>query len=296
MRNFTDRILSAVLLFSVFTIRPIDGIGQSAWGFQQYLSFGYNLGMGGFSPATLNNSGMSHLSRTPFFSFGGIYHVDGHITPAIAGNTSFGTHVGSLWLSENKNNFFSIETEFQDNKAAYAFKTPFDILLPTNSKTNFSIWNETDNYLRCSGAFQYGHYLENMDVYLYIRTSLGETFFHRNTFHHSELNYIEDWTVNGSGLKTKNASTTKNSPMLGVEIGIKKITYTEGASGFDIGLVYYAPFATNTFRQDFEFFKDGNLVGKSSIVYNGGSLMLNVRHTFCYRIKKDAPDEKSLIE
>jgi len=76
--------------------------------------------------------------------------------------------------------------------------------------------------------------------------------------------------------------------MLGTEFGIKHFSKTNRHS-LEVGLVYYAPF-TSTYTEQYEFFKNGASVGKSSITYSGSTFMCNLRYSLNYRIKDKPVD------
>jgi len=296
-----DKSFHSLLLsfrFFIFFI-PFISNSQIKTQRQKYWTAGFNLGMIGWSPSTLNNiNGNNTFSRTGNYGFGSVIDVNGHKSLALLANTSIGANAGFLWRDKKSNNYTSIQVELQNNKACYEFNSPFGF--PTHGDTTTK-WVEADKYIKYSVALQRCWYMGESNLmggssYWYIRESFGQTLLHRNLgdpfTQLIKLNHNEDWTENGTGMKSTVVALNQNSFMLGTEIGIKQFT-SDNKHSLDIGLVYYAPFS-NTFTEEYEFFKQGLSVGKSQITYNGGTIMLNMRYSINYKVKDKPIDTTSI--
>jgi hypothetical protein len=276
-------LLFLSVFFSIFsqTLGPRD----------RYWTAGFNLGTIGWSPARLENiSGNNAFQRTLNYGLGDVVDVNGHKQLAFLANTSVGLNAGFIWRDKHNPGYTCIQAEVQNNKACYEFNSPFAMPSHGDSTTK---WVETDKYLKYSLAIQRCWYRGDNSwlggsEYWYIRESFGQTLFHRNFNDLIKVNHSEDWTENGTGMQSKILSLSPSSYMIGTEIGIKSFS-SDKLHSLDLGLVYYAPF-TNTFTEQYEFFKNKTLVGKSNITYNGGSLMLNLRYTFNYKLKDKPVD------
>jgi len=262
---------------------------------QKYFTVGFNIGSLGWSPASVNNiSGNNSFTRTINYGFGVVSDVSHHQSIDLTANTSMGIHTGFTWRDKNHDAYTSIQAEIQNNKACYEFNYPFQYKWHGDS---IGQWVEEDKYIKYAIALQRCWYKGHSNFlggnkYWYIRESFGQTFFHRNvgTAFSNVLtqDHNEDWTENGTGMKSTITSVNQNTFMLGTEFGIKHFSKTNLHS-LDIGLVYYAPF-TNTYTEQYEFFKEGTSVGKSSITYNGGTIMFNLRYSLNYHVKDKPVD------
>lgn len=268
---------------------------------QKYWTAGFNAGMIGWSPSTLTNiSGNNAFSRTANYGLGSVIDEYGNKSLALIANTSIGANAGFLWRDKKSKSYTAIQVELQNNKACYEFDSPFGF--PNHGDTATK-WIEADKYIKYAVALQRCWYTGEDQVmggsnYWYIRESFGQTILHRNLgdpfTHLITLNHSEDWTENGTGMKSNVVAVNQSSWMLGSEIGIKHLS-ADSKHSLDVGLVYYAPF-TNTFTEEYEFFKQGTSVGKSRVTYNGGTIMLNLRYTFNYKIKDKPIDTTAIIK
>ncbi|HKC69643.1 MAG TPA: hypothetical protein VKG26_15505 [Bacteroidia bacterium] len=263
---------------------------------QKYFTLGFNAGAIGWAPSTATNiSGYDNmLSRTLNSGFGIVTYANGAKGISINANTSLGINGGFMWHDKNKDAYTSIELELQANKNSYQFNYPFQYKWKGDS---IGQWIEQDKYIKYSIALERAWCIGQSrflggNKYWYIRGSFGQTAFHHNAedgyFTPIKQNFAEDWTENGTGMKTLITAAAKNTYMLSAEMGIKQFTLSNNRS-LAIGLVYYAPF-TNTFTQQYTFYKQGTEVGKSSIAYNGGTLMCNLRYTINYHITNKPAD------
>lgn len=268
---------------------------------QKYFTLGFNLGGAGWSPSTTSQvSGNGVLTRTPSTGFSMLEYNNGVTMPSITTNTSLGINGGFLWHDKHKDAYTSIQLELQSNKASYTANNPF---VYEWHGQQIAQWVEGDKYIKYSIALQRAWYLGKSHFlggskYWYIRESFGQTALHRdlstNPYILVKPGYAEDWTQNGTGMKSLITSAIQNSYMLGTEIGLKQFTLNNKHS-LDLGLVYYAPFA-NSFTEKYQFFKQGSEVGTSSVTYNGGTLMFNLRYSINYQVKNKPVDTTKVIE
>ncbi|HKC69642.1 MAG TPA: hypothetical protein VKG26_15500, partial [Bacteroidia bacterium] len=257
---------------------------------QKYCTAGFNVGSIGLAQASINNiSGNSLFIRTLNYGFGTVEDTKGHHELDLTANTSMGINTGFMWRDKKHDSFTALQAEVQNNKACYQFNYPFCYTWQGN---NVVQWVEEDRYLKCNVAIERCWHKGTSDFsggskYWYFRESFGETFFHRGVgttlANKIRIGNGEDFTDNGTGMKTLITSVHQNTFMLGTEFGIRHVTKNHQHS-FDIGLVYYAPF-TSTYTEQYEFFKNGASVGKSSITYNGGMFIANLRYSLNYLIK-----------
>jgi len=300
MKQDKSRLLFILSFLFLILLFPYFSKGQATIKRQKFWSFGFNVGMIGWSPSTLHNiNGSNYFQRTTNYGFGEVIDEHGNKSLALIANTSIGAHAGFLWHDKKSNNYTAIDLELQGNKACYEFDSPFGF--PSHGDTTTK-WIEADKYIKYSLALQRCWYRgENILLggasYWYVRESFGQTLLHRNLGNpFSDLlkeNHTEDWTENGTGMKSNIVSVNQNSWMLGTEIGIKYFS-EDNKHCLDLGLVYYAPFA-NTFTEEYEFFQKNVSVGKSQITYNGGTIMLNMRYSINYKIK-DKPIDTTAIK
>src|SRR5579872_3737086 len=185
---------------------------------QKYVSFGFNAGVIGWSPTRLNNiSGSAAFARTGNYGLGDVEDVSGHKSLALIANTSVGLHAGFLWHDKKSNNCTAIQVEVQNNKACYEFNSPFGF--PSHGDTARQ-WIEADKYVKYSIALQRCWYtgesaLMGGNSFFYIRESFGQTLLHRNLgepyTHLIKANYSEDWTENGTGMRSNIVSVNQNT-------------------------------------------------------------------------------------
>jgi hypothetical protein len=290
-----------VIFLHFMLLIPFFSNGQIKVRRQKYWTAGFNAGMIGWSPSYLNNIGgtTNFFSRTGNYGFGSVIDEYGHKSLALLANTSIGVNGGFLWRDKKTKNYTAVQVELQNNKACYEFDSPFGF--PTHGDTTQK-WVEADKYIKYSVALQRSWYIsQDQSIsggsnYFYVRESFGQTILHRNLgdpfAHLITLNHSEDWTENGTGMKSNVVAVNQSSWMLGTEMGYKYVSLNNKHS-IDIGLVYYAPF-TNSFTEEYEFFKQGISVGKSQITYNGGTVMCNLRYNFNYEIKGKPVDTTAL--
>lgn len=271
---------------SVFIFSTFFTTAQNQQG--RYWTWGASLGMVGWSPTRLDViSGNNYFTRVPSYGYGQVEDLNGRKHLALLANTSLGLNGGHMWCGSH--GFTAIQAEVQNNKACYEFKSPFIFRRPNND--SLINWVETDKYFKYSIAIQQGWYFDELSYgsrYFYIRESFGQTLFHRNFADPIEMDHAEDWTYQGNGFKTRVVSFTSQSWMIASEIGLRTF-WKDNKAAFDIGMVYYAPFA-DTFTEEDEFFQKGASVGKSRITFNGGSFMLNLRYSFNYKRKERTID------
>jgi len=267
---------------------------------QKYFTTGFNVGSIGLASASINNiSGNTPFVRTLNTGFGFVGDSKGNKELDLTSNTSMGIHTGFMWRDKNHDAFTSVQAEIQNNKACYNFDYPFSYTWKNNNVTQ---WVEEDRYLKYAVAIQRCWYKGQSDFlggskYWYIRESFGETFFHRGVGTTLANKLIvgsgQDWTENGTGMKSVITSVHQNTFMLGTEFGIKHFSKTNRHS-VEVGLVYYAPF-TSSYTEQYEFFKNGTSVGKSSITYNGGTFLANLRYSLNYKLK-DKPIDSVAVK
>lgn len=261
----------------------------------RFLTYGFNVGMIGWSPTQLNNlSGSNSLTRTGNFGAGVLVDNSGGKHLSLIANTSFGIHAGFLWFDRNEKGFTSIQAEAQSNKACYEFNYPFPYSFYGDSASK---WIEADKYIKLSLAIERGWLLNESSLlggksFWFIRESFGQTMFHRNIgdpyTQLITLNHQENWTQNQTGMTTQIVALNPQSWMLTSEIGTKSFSQ-DYLKSVEFGLALYLPFQS-TFTEQYEFFKSGAEVGKSQINFYGATLMLNLRISISNAIKDKKPD------
>lgn len=198
-------------------------------------------------------------------------------------NTSIGINIG--YARKIRNNFYYVSLEIQQNKASYQFTMPLSFTYKNNV---FKELVETDIYNNYAVSFQYNWLNKNSNFYkgelfTFLKLSLGVTTNHKSFDYSIKEGFEQDWTENGIGFKTKIISANPSSWMISPEIG-KRLLYFKNCSSIDLGLVYHYPFV-NTFVQEYEFFSQGNSLGKSQITFKGSSIHLNIRYIFNFEKK-----------
>jgi len=262
---------------------------------QKYFTAGFNVGMMGWSPSTTNiTSGNNAFSRTINLGLGLISDVNNHSFLDITANTSMGINGGFLWFDKHKDACTTIQVEMQNNKACYSFNYPFKYTWKGDSSYK---WVEEDKYIKYSIALQRSWCVSTSNLlsgkkYYYIRESFGQTFFHRDigsTFSNViKQGHAEDWTENGTGLKSVITSVNQNTYMLGTELGFK-IFSPDNKHSLDVGVVWYMPF-TNTYTEQYVFYKNNVSVGTSTTTFNGSTIMCNLRYSLNYHVKNKPVD------
>ena len=253
-----------------------------------FLTAGINLSSIGWSPSHLAGESSTHYSRTVNFGAGVLSNNSGKKRLSIIANTGIGVHAGFMWKDKKRNNLNGLQLEFQSNKACYSFNPPFKYGYRGDTA---AMWVDADNYLKYSLSLMRTWYLfsryKNDNDFWYTKLSFGQTFHHTNFGSRYELNQEEDWTENGTGMKSKVVSFNDISYMISPEIGHKFLLANDNI--LDIGIVYHQPFK-NTRLMEYEFFKHGASLGKSQITYTGATIMLNVSYTFVHKIKRKPID------
>ena len=275
-------VCSLVLITSFITFNAVGQDVKKMW------TAGINAGMIGFSPSPMSiDSGSAYFTRTrnPAFGLSQVEDVKGRKSVALAANTSWGLNAGLLFRDGKGKNYTGLQVEMQANKACYSFNVPFTWATASDS---FGSWVMTDKYYKYSIALQQCFYMSDYSwlggaKYCYLRGSFGQTFYHRNFTDPIVLGHSEDWTLNGTGMITKTIQFSKTSYMITAEIGLKSFNEDQ-SKAVDLGFVYYAPF-NNTYTESYEFFQQGTSVGKSRIIFQGGTFMFNLRYTFNGEIK-----------
>lgn len=246
---------------------------------KRFVSIGINGGIFGWSPSqTKIINGYNSIPRTLNAGPSSVYSNDGTKHVELIANTSIGINIG--YARKVRNNFYYFSLEFQQNKASYQFTMPLSFVY---KNITFKELIEKDIYNYSSVSFQYNWLNKNSnfykgELYTFLKLSIGVTTNHKNFDYSIKEGFEQDWTENGIGFKTKIISANPLSWMISPEIG-KRLLYFKNCSSIDLGLVYHYPFV-NTFVQEYEFFSQGNSLGKSQITFKGSSIHLNIRYIF----------------
>lgn len=255
---------------------------------EKFWSFGFNVGMIGRSPIKVQADNDTYFHRSTNFGAGLLSDNNGKKRFSITANTSIGIHGGFSWKDKHKNNYTSIQLEFQKNKACYSYSEPFTYGFRGDTSVR---WVEADNYLKYSislqRTWQFKQNPDHKNYFWFGKVSFGQTFMHTNFGTVMSENHQEDWTENGTGMKLKVLSANKQSWMISPEIGRRCVF--ENNSMLDLGIVYHAPLVYS-WIEEYEFFKSGTSVGKSTFTYTGATIMLNLTYTYNYKIKPKAID------
>ena len=289
-----DRFFFSALFFLLIAF-PVFSVGQNQQnasqtppvnGKERYFTAGFNFGMLGWSPTQMQLiSGSDVFTRTLNSGVGIVTDISGARRISISANYSVGAQGGMLFKDGKSGNYTGVQLEFQSNKACYSFLPPFNFSAQGDT---FAGWVMTDKYLKYSLAVQQC-WLRSQDSwlggesYFFVREAFGQTFYHRNFNDRLSQGHFEDWTQNGTGMKATTIMVHQQSMMLSSEIGLRSFS-PDHSSSLDFGIVLYAPFS-KTYTDQYEFFKQNNSVGKSTITYAGSTVMLDVRYTFNYKIK-----------
>ncbi len=245
----------------------------------------------GWSPTSEQQvSGTDAFTRTINSGIGVVQDISGKKQLSIGANTSIGLSAGMLFSEKKAKAFTGIQLEFQSNKACYSFLPPFNFSAQGDT---FAGWVMNDKYLKYSLAVQQCWFRKDESImggesFFYVRESFGQTFYHRNFDQHLSVGHFEDWTQNGRGMKATTIAVSHQTEMITSEIGIRDFSMDHSRT-LDIGVVFYAPFAS-TFTDQYEFFNQNVSTGKSTVTYKGSTVMLDLRYTFNYKIKTPPPD------
>lgn len=252
---------------------------------ETFLTGGINVGIIGWSPSRLSGRDADHFKRTANSGIGLVRNNEGKRRPRIIANTSIGLHAGFMWKDKNRVNLNGLQLEFQSNKACYSFDAPFQYTYKGDTLVK---WVDADNYFKyslsllrtwdLSGSYQ------NEYAFWYTKLSFGQTFHH--TSFGDRYDMQEDWTENGTGMRQSVVSLSETSFMISPEIGRRFLLANDNL--LDVGIVYHQPF-TNTRVIEYEFFKQGNSLGKSRITYFGSTVMCNVSYTFVHKLRRNKP-------
>lgn len=250
---------------------------------EAFLTGGLNIGIIGWSPSRLSGRDADHFKRTANLGIGIVRNNEGKKRPRIIANTSIGLHAGFMWKDKRSANLNALQLEFQSNKACYSFDAPFQYTYKGDTVVK---WVDADNYFKYSLSllrtwdFSHGYEYD----FWYTKLSFGQTFHH--TSFGDRYDMQEDWTENGTGMRQSVVSLSETSFMISPEIGRRFLLANDNL--LDLGIVYHQPFS-NSRVIEYEFFRQGNSLGKSRITYFGSTIMLNVSYTFVHKLRRDKP-------
>ncbi len=260
---------------------------------ESFMSAGINLSGIGWSKSSITSTGSDFFQQTINPGYGVLEGVNGTQQPSIIANSGIGIFGGYIYKGKH-NNYTGIEVEIQRNRACYTYNYPFSYAYKGQTEKD---WVDTDDYLKFSIAFTRSFRLsantEESNKHFYISESFGITTFHKNFGVILHPDYTEDWMENGTGMKLKILDVSKQSWMVGSEIG-RKFSLKNNHQ-LDIGLVYYFPLS-DTRHVEYEFYKGGVVTSKNIVTYNGSTIMLNARYTLLYKMKEKPVDSTAMIQ
>lgn len=287
-KNFTICGNTGVIFF--LTLISFSGYCQIKP--ERFMSAGINISGIGWSGSNVASTGRDAFNQTLNPGVGILEGIDGVQRPSIISNSGIGIFGGFIYKGKH-NNYTGIEVEIQRNRACYTYNYPFHYTYKGQTEAN---WVDTDDYLKFSAAvtrtFRFRKNSES-NKHFYIRESFGRTVNHKNFGITMRKDYGEDWTENGTGMKSKVLSVNPQSWMIGSEIGRRFIL--ANSASFDIGIVYYFPLNVSR-TVEYDFFKNGAADDQNVITYNGSTVMLNLRYTLLYKIKEKPVDSTDFIK
>jgi hypothetical protein len=310
------KIYSLVIICVVLSSGNFAQKLQSPQKFLKYkhfnaFTYGFNyapLGVG-FSNKISGTGDQMH--RVPFFIAG---NSGRNNKVALAGFGSLGLHAGFLHQDRHGKNFTAVSLEFQQNRCSYSFHPPFAYTYTTLPAQDHDAddtipivehskdkWMEVDRYLKYSVSVQRfwligEDYLEEENVFSYVKLSFGQSFLHRSMGHVIRAGDAESYNDNrGNNISATTVSVNPRSYMIGAEVGIR-ILSAEGRSSFDIGAGYC--FALNsTYTRSYNFYNNSNgsssgaaPAGNSTYKFSDGSIYLNMTYSFNSKLKSREPD------
>lgn len=280
--NMNFRFSFLIILFTCVFMSNLHAQEEENAPTTRFWNFGGNFGIIGWSPTTIHReTGTEHFVRVPSKGFGSLSDNQGRTYPSLLANTSMGVNAGHSWFFGDGNNFIGLYGEFQIRRCIYQFLPPFQYVY--NGQL-IGYWVEMDKYFLYSGGLQYGRYLNSNSVlggdkFLYLRSTFGQSSFHRNGFTRIETGKTENWlNTSDTGFTTKTIRSNKNTYVMNFEFGFRQFNEDKTRST-EFAIMVYLPMSPS-YVQEYEFFKHGNSVGKSEVIFQGSTIMLNARYNF----------------
>jgi hypothetical protein len=257
---------------------------------KKFYSVGFNAGLIGWAPATSQRMGGTGLGmrRTINGGVGVTNDLKQSARFTFVSNSSIGANVAYTAETKTKDRV-TFQFEIQRNKLCYTFGIPSAFRY---KERTLNQWIESDAYVSSLISVEYSWFTGNKKGKYkegsYIKLLAGANGFHRNFGQRIKKNDEEDWTENGTGLKTLVVHSRNGSALYGGEIG-KKFTHFSSDNSITVGVAYYHS-SLNTYEKDYEFFANGALLARSRVNFRGSVVLLNLKYAFCFRSKRRLPD------